>query len=369
MAKKKRIGVGIIGCGNIAQAYFKGAGMFEVLDIVSCADIKPAVARAKASENGCKAQTVRALLANKDVDIVINLTVPLVHAEVSMAALKAGKNVYSEKPLAVSLDDGREIIDLAAKKGLLFGCAPDTFLGAGQQTCRKVVDDGWIGKVTGGTAFMLSSGPESWHPNPAFFYKEGAGPMFDMGPYYITALVNLLGPVKQVCAATSRALEDRVATCKEHFAEVLPVEVPTNYSGSMIFHSGAVITVTFSFDVLCHRHSNIELYGTAGSMNVPDPNGFGGPVEVCTQHSNGWQSQALSHPYAGNTRGIGVADMAYALLGDRKHRASGALACHVLEVMHAFEKSSDSKRHVTIKSKPARPAPLPSGLIEGRLDP
>jgi predicted dehydrogenase len=369
MAKKKtKIGVGIIGCGNIAQAYFNGAKTFKVLDIISCADINMSAARAKAAENGCKAQTVKALLANKDIDLVINLTIPAVHAEISRRILNAGKHVHCEKPLAVELEDGRDVLDLAKKKGLLVGCAPDTFMGAGLQTCRKIVDDGWIGRVTGGTAFMLSHGTESWHPNPAFFYQKGAGPMFDMGPYYMTALVHLLGPVKRVSGTASRAFEERTATCKEQFGKKIAVEVPTHYSGTLEFHSGAVITVTISFDVHAHGHSPLELYGTEGSLKVPDPNTFGGPVQLYTPSSGEWHTQALSHPYSANMRSIGAADLAYAILGKTKHRASGELAYHVLEIMHAFEKSSLTRRHVTIKSKPPQPAPLPLGLIEGDLE-
>jgi predicted dehydrogenase len=369
MAKKKQIGIGIIGCGNISQAYFNAAKKFEILKVVSCADIIPAVAREKAKENDCKAQTVKALLANKEVDMVINLTIPSAHAEVSLAALNAGKHVHCEKPLAVSLEDGKKVIDLAKKKKLLVGCAPDTFMGAGLQTCRKLVDDGWLGRVVSGSAFLMSRGPEAWHPNPAFFYEVGGGPMFDMGPYYMTALVHLLGPVKSVAAITSKAFEERIATCPAKFGEKLPVEIPTHYSGSLEFHSGATITVTISFDVYRHGHSPIELYGTEGSLKVPDPNTFGGNVELFTPSTKEWKSQGYSHPYADNMRSIGAADMAYAILGKRKHRASGDLAYHVLEVMHAFETSSDTKKHVTIKSKPEQPSALPLGLIAGRLDP
>jgi predicted dehydrogenase len=368
MAGKKAIGVGIIGCGNISQAYFNGMKTFDVLKVVSCADVNMAAAKAKATENGCAAQTVKQLLANREVDLVVNLTIPAVHAEVSMAALKAGKHVHSEKPLAADLDDGKAVLDLAAEKGLLVGCAPDTFMGAGLQTCRKVIDDGWIGRVVGGTAFMMSRGPDAWHPNPFFFYQKGAGPMFDLGPYYITALVHLLGPVKRVSAIASRAFEVRTATCKEHFGAPIPVDVPTHHVGALEFHSGAVVTVTISFDVLRHSHRPIELYGIDGSINVPDPNTFGGPVEVFTRADGEWRAQALSHPYAKNMRGIGPADMACAILGGRTHRASGALAYHVLEVMCSFEKSSTTRKHITIASKPPQPASLPLGLIEGRLE-
>lgn len=363
----KSIGIGIIGCGNISQAYFNGAKTFEIIHVVSCADINMEVAKKKAEENGCVAQTVDELLANPAVDLVINLTIPAVHAEVSLKALKAGKHVHCEKPLAVELADGKAVIDTAKAKGLLVGCAPDTFLGAGLQTCRKLVDDGWIGKVVGGTAFMMGRGPESWHPNPAFFYERGAGPMFDMGPYYMTALVHLLGPVRCVAAVTSRAFEQRTATCKEQFGTLLPVHVPTHCSGSLAFYSGATISVTISFDVHAHGHSPIELYGTEGSLKVPDPNTFGGPVELFTPNS-GWQPQAFSHPYKDNMRSIGAADMAYAIRSGRKHRCNGDLAYHVLEVMHAFEQSSKDGKHVNIVSKPEQPAALPLGLIQGRLD-
>ena len=365
----KKIGIGIIGCGNISQAYFNGAKLFEVLKVVACADLKTELAEAKALENGCKAQTVDELLANPDVQLVINLTIPAVHAKISLAALNAGKHVHCEKPLAVHLADAKKVLDLATEKGLLVGCAPDTFLGAGLQTSRKLVDDGWIGRVTSGTAFLMSRGPEGWHPNPAFFYEVGGGPMFDMGPYYITALVHLLGPVKEVCAVTSRAFEERIATCKEQFGKVLPVSVPTHNSGTLVFHSGATVTVTISFDVHRHGHSPIELYGTEGSLKVPDPNTFGGPVELWTPTSAEWREQALGFRYSQNSRSIGAADMAYAILsgGKRQHRTSGALAYHALEVMHAFEKSSTLRQHVSIESKPPQPEALPLGLIEGRL--
>jgi predicted dehydrogenase len=369
MSNNSKVRIGIIGCGNISQAYFNGAKLFEVLEVIACADLNLDAAKAKATENGCEAQTVDELLTNPNVDLVINLTIPAVHAEVCLAALHAGKHVHSEKPLAVHLADAKKVLDLASDKGLLVGCAPDTFLGAGLQTARKMVDDGWIGKVFSGSAFLMSRGPESWHPNPAFFYEVGGGPMFDMGPYYITALVHLLGPVKEVCAVTTRAFEERIATCKEQFGKMLPVSVPTHNSGTLIFHSGAVVTVTISFDVHRHGHSPIELYGSEGSLKVPDPNTFGGPLEVWTPTTKEWTSQALCYPYSENSRSIGAADMACAILsgGTRSHRSSGALAYHALEVMHAFEKSSNLKQHVSIESKPPQPEPLPLGLIKGRV--
>jgi len=332
---KKTIGVGIIGCGNISDAYFNGADTFEILKIIACADINMAAAVAKAEARGCLAQTVDELLANPEIDLVINLTIPAVHAEVSLAALNAGKHVHCEKPLAITLEEGKAVLDLAAQKGLLVGCAPDTFLGAGFQTCRKLIDDQWLGNVIGGTAFMMSRGPESWHPNPTFFYETGAGPLFDMGPYYITALVHLLGPVKSVTAVTSKAFDVRIATSKEAFGQELPVQIPTHNVGILEFHSGASISMTVSFDVHQHGHSPIEIYGTQGSLKAPDPNTFDGPVELWTPTTKEWIKQALSHPYSANMRSIGAADIAYSILSDepRTPRCSGELAYHALEVI------------------------------------
>jgi predicted dehydrogenase len=366
---QKTIGLGIIGCGNISQAYFDAAKKFEILKIISCADINESVAQAKAKENEAQAQTVGELLANPDVDLVINLTIPAVHAEVSLAALKAGKHVHCEKPLATTLEDGRKVLDYAAERGLRVGCAPDTFLGAGLQTCRKLVDDGWIGRPLGGSAFMMCRGPEYWHPNPAFFYQQGAGPMFDMGPYYLTALVHLLGPVTRVCAITTKAFEERTATCEAQFGAKLAVGVPTHFAGTLEFVNGAVVTLTISFDVHQHGHSPIEIYGTEGTLHVPDPNTFGGPVKLWTQTDKQVKETSLSHCYAENMRSIGAADLAYGILSGRPHRCSGELAYHILELMHAFELSSDTGRHITIESRPIQPNPLPLGLIEGRLDP
>jgi len=367
MSTSSRIGVGVIGCGNISNAYFNGTKRFQNLKLVACADINASAAEAKAEEHGCKAMSVDDLLACPDVQLVINLTVPAVHAEVSLRCLEAGKHVHCEKPLAVELEDAKKVLDLAESKGLLVGCAPDTFLGAGLQTSRKLVDDGWVGNVVGGTAFMMSRGPESWHPNPGFFYQVGAGPMFDMGPYYLTALVHLLGPIRRVAAFTSRARDVRIATCKEQFGKELPVEVPTHYAGTLEFHSGALITLTVSFDVCAHHHRPIELYGTLGSLSVPDPNTFGGPVSLWTLASKSWQEQAFSHPYAENSRSIGAADMARCILGETSapQRCSGKLAYHVLEAMHSFSLSSEQGGAVELESKPEQPAALPLGLTEG----
>lgn len=360
--------VGIIGCGNISQAYFNGCGMFRILEVTACADINMDAARAKAEENKVKAMTVDELLADPEIDIVVNLTIPAAHAEISVKALEAGKHVHTEKPLAVNVEDGRKVVETAHAKGLRAGCAPDTFLGAGLQTCRKVIDDGWIGRPVAGTAFMLSKGPEGWHPNPAFFYQQGGGPMLDMGPYYLTALVSLLGPISAVSAVTSRAHDERIATSKHCFGQKLPVSVPTHNSGSLLFENGAVITMSMSFDVQRQRHRPIEIYGTEGSLSVPDPNTFGGQVEVFRPGNDDWMSIPYSHGYKDNSRGIGVADIAHAARSGRPHRRDATLALHVLEVMLAFEKSSDAKQQLPIEHLCKRPEPFPLGMVPSVLD-
>lgn len=362
------LNVGLIGCGNISAAYAKGCKLFRVLNLKACADLNAEVARAKAAEFEITAMTIEEILADPSIDMIINLTVPQVHARVSMDILRAGKHVYSEKPLALDTDEGKAVLDLAAQKNLRVGCAPDTFLGAGLQTCRKLIDDGWIGKPVGGTAFMLSSGPESWHPNPAFFYARGGGPMLDMGPYYITALVHLLGPIAAVSAMTSQSGPERMATCAERFGEMMPVEVATSNSGNLLFKSGVVVTLAISFDVHKHLHKPIEIYGTQGSLAVPDPNTFGGPVSVFRPGNDTWMEMPLAYGYRENSRSIGAADMAHAIHSGRKHRCNGALALHALEVMNAFAESAASRSWVEIQNTCEQPAAFPLGLPLGILD-
>ncbi len=359
--------VGIIGCGNISNAYFKGCDAFEILEVVACADIDLDRAKAKGEEHGVKAMSVDELLADPDIDIVINLTIPAAHADVSLLALEAGKNVHAEKPFALTRKDGLKVLAKAKEKDLLVGCAPDTFLGGGLQTCRKLIDDGWIGEPVAATAFMLSHGPEAWHPNPDFFYKVGGGPMFDMGPYYLTALVHLLGPVKRVTGSARISFPERVATSEALFGHKIEVEIPTHVTGIMDFASGAIGTLITSFDVWSHNLPRIEIYGSEGSLSVPDPNTFGGPVMVRRAGEKDWSEIPLTHSDK-VARGIGVADMAYALQSGRPHRASGQLAYHVLDLMHAFHDSSSTGRHVKLKSTVKRPAPLPMGLLAGQLD-
>lgn len=359
---------GIIGCGNISQAYFDASKSLDILEIKSCADLNMEVARAKAEENSIVATSVEELLADPEIEIVINLTIPQSHAEVNILALEAGKHVHCEKPFAVTREDGLRVLALAKEKGLLTGCAPDTFLGGGLQTCRKVIDDLWIGKPVAGTAFMNCHGHETWHPNPGFYYQIGGGPVFDMAPYYLTALIHLLGPIKRVAAICGRAFDERLATSEGAKGKTLPVEVNTHSAGTLEFCSGAIITLVMSFDVWKSNNQCLELHGTAGSLKIPDPNFFNGEICLFRPGMENWESVPYSHGYTENMRSIGVADMAYAIRSGRVNRCSGAMAYHVLDVMHAFDESSTSGSHIEIKSTCSQPEALPMGLPAGQLD-
>lgn len=360
--------VGIIGCGNICEIYFKNGKRFDILDIAACADLKPERAEAKAKEHGCKAVTVEQILADPQIKIVLNLTIPAAHAAVAQAAVEAGKNVHTEKPLTITREQGQKLLATAKKKGVLVGCAPDTFMGAGIQTCIKLIKDGWIGTPVAATAFMTCHGHESWHPDPEFYYKVGGGPMFDMGPYYLTALVALMGPVRRITGSTRVTFPTRTITSAPKNGEVIKVDVPTHVAGVMDFANGAVATIITSFDVWAGNLPSIEIYGTQGSISVPDPNGFGGDIMIHRAGAKDWSKVPFSHIYDDNSRGIGVADMAYALRSGRQHRANGEMAYHVLDCMHAFHDASDQGKHIELASTCQQPAPLPVGLANGKLD-
>jgi predicted dehydrogenase len=362
--------IGVIGCGNISGIYLSNCQkVFQILEVAACADLLPERAKAKAEEFGVgRACSVEELLSDPQIRIVVNLTVPNAHAAVGLAALEAGKSVHNEKPLTVTREEGRKMLQLAQAGKLRVGCAPDTFLGAGIQTCRKLIDDGWIGQPVAATAFMTCHGHESWHPDPEFYYKPGGGPMFDMGPYYVTALVALLGPVRRVTGSARITFPERTITSQPKYGTQVKVEVPTHVAGVMDFADGAVGTIITSFDVWAANLPRIEIYGTAGSLSVPDPNAFGGPVRLRRPGAEEWSLMPLSHGYAKNGRGIGVADMAYGLRSGRPHRTSGELAYHVLDIMHAFDDASRQGRHVELASTCERPAALPLGLMPGTLD-
>lgn len=362
-----KVKVGIIGCGNIAPAYMRGCGAFPILEMVACADIDMERTKAFAAQYDLTPYTVEGILADPDIQIVINLTVPSVHAEVSLTVIEAGKHVYTEKPLATTRADGKKVIEAAAEAKLRVGSAPDTFLGGGGQTCRKLIEDGWIGEPVAATAFMMSHGPESWHPNPDFYYQFGGGPLFDMGPYYLTALINLLGPVERVGAATRKSFPERIATSELHYGRRLPVEINTHTSAVLNFASGPVGTAVLSFDIWAHSLPRIEIYGSEGTINVPDPNTFHGPVKVWRIDEREWREMPLTHSKDVG-RGIGVADMAYGILSGRPHRANGDIAYHVLDIMESFDESSEADKYVKVESQPVKPAPLPVGLLTGTLD-
>jgi len=364
-----KVKIGIIGCGNISGIYFERATRtFEILQIAACADLIRERAEAQAAAWGVpKVCTVEQMLADPEIEIVVNLTIPKAHYEVGIAALQAGKSLYGEKPLALTRAQGRELLKTAKTQGVLLGNAPDTFLGGGLQTCRKLIDDGCIGRPIAASAFMLCHGHESWHPDPEFYYQEGGGPLFDMGPYYLTALVHLIGPVKRVAGMTAITFPERTITSQPRFGTRIPVEVPTHIAGTMEFASGAIGTLITSFDVWAHQLPFIEIYGTEGSLSVPDPNSFGGPVRLRRAGAEDWQEMPLTHGYSDNSRAIGVADLAYALRSGRAHRASGEMAYHILDLIHAFHDSAHEGRHVEIESTCKRPAPLPVGLREGIL--
>jgi predicted dehydrogenase len=364
----RKVGVGIIGCGTISTAYLQAAKRFPILDIKAVADMRTAVAEQRGAEFDLPALRVDQLLRRDDIEIVINLTVPLAHTDVSLAVLNAGKHVHSEKPLGVNLAEARKVMELAAEKNLRVGCAPDTFLGGGHQTARKLIDDGAIGTPVAGSAFFMCPGHERWHPAPGFYYLRGGGPMLDMGPYYITDLVQLLGPVASIMGSTARPKSERLVTSQPMNGTLVPVEVSTHVAGTLEFESGAVVSIAMSFDVPKHKHTPIEIYGEAGSILVPDPNRFGGEVQVAKTGGE-WELVPLTHGhFEGEFRSIGAADMATAIVTDRPHRASGALAFHVLEVMEAFQISADEGRRVKIESRVDRPAAMPAGRETGQID-
>ncbi|GAB5491073.1 MAG: Gfo/Idh/MocA family oxidoreductase [Phototrophicaceae bacterium] len=355
--------IGLIGTGAIAPAYMTGLAVFpDLVTVTACADLNLERANDFAQKYNIQAMSIDDLLASESIDIVINLTIPAAHAKVSMQILNAGKHVYAEKPLAVTLEDGQAVMKLAHEKGLQVGCAPDTFLGAGGQTARRLIDEGVIGRPVSANVFMMSHGPDSWHPNPFFYYVAGGGPMLDMGPYYLTALVNLLGPIRTIAGMTNRAYDNRTAGYQAIKGENIPVTIDTHVAGLTLFESGVVGTIITSFDTWKSDLPRIEIHGTEGSISVPDPNTFGGDVKLFTPESGQWE--VVEHQHRSDLqRGIGVADMAQCIQNGEPHRANGDIALHVLETMLAFGKSSAEEEFVPITSYAERPNALPSNIV------
>ncbi len=363
-----KIRVGVIGCGAISGAYLGMAKNFPIVEIAACSDMNMEAARKRAEEFSIpRACTVDELLGDDSIQVVLNLTVPKAHAPIAVRALEAGKHTYAEKPFGVNREEGKKVLDTAKKAKLRVGCAPDTFMGAGIQTARKLLDDGLIGKPVGFTAFMMCRGHESWHPSPEFYYAVGGGPMFDMGPYYLTALLNLFGPIKRLTGAATIALPERIITSQPKAGKKIQVETPDHICGTIEFENGAVGTIIQSFATYFAPYEPIMVFGTEGSMKVPDPNAFDGPVKVMKPGDEDWKE--VPHQFVtGYGRAVGLADMAYAIRSGRKHRASGELAFAVLDTMQGFLDASEKGRAYKPVAKFQRPAPMPAELPFGVLD-
>jgi predicted dehydrogenase len=371
----RKLGLGVVGCGNISGVYMPNMPLFAGVELRACADVKPEMAKVRAEQHNIPAMPVDALLQRDDIDIVVNLTVPNSHFDISMAALSAGKHVFSEKPLGVTPDEGRKLVREAASRKLLFGCAPDTFLGAGGRLAREFVDSGAIGRVVAGSIFMMSRGAEHWHPDPEFFYKPGGGPVLDIGPYYIAALVNLLGPVTRVQGKSSTAFAERLVSSEgPKKGSRITVETPTTLMAILATAAGADIVFTMSWDVWVHGHPPIEFYGAEGSLRVPDPNFYDGVVEI-TERGGDWRKHDSasrhfgkanwrapmwppSRPDRANYRTLGIAEMASAILKGTPHRSTAALAAHALDVMDAILEAGATGKVVDIASTVERPAGL-----------
>lgn len=363
-----KLRIGLIGCGNISATYFKFVPLFKGIGILACADLNPEMASKRAEQYGVPAMKPAELLAHKDIDLVLNLTVPAAHFGVSLAAVKAGKHVYSEKPLVLSMKDGKALKKAADAKKVRVGCAPDTFLGGSHQLARKAVDDGVVGKITSGTAILMSHGMEHWHPNPDFFFKPGGGPILDLGPYYIANLINLIGPVKRVAALTSTAQKFRTITSQPRAGQKILVKTPTNIQAVLEFSNGATVSLIASWDVWAHRHSHLELFGTEGSLYVPDPNYFGGEVLSTRRNERARPLPAWDHPFGianqddhgpvANYRTAGLADMAAAIRGKRDMRCSLDRALHGVEVMTSILASGETGKFITMRTTCTRPKAL-----------
>jgi predicted dehydrogenase len=353
------VGVGIVGAGYISTIYLQNlTGRFDNVRVVGIADVMMDRAREQAAKFGVEALTVDALLGHPEVEIVVDLTIPAAHAEVARQAIGAGKSVYNEKPLATTPADARDLLARAADHGVRVGGAPDTFLGGGLQTVRALLDEGAIGRPVAVTGAMLTAGHERWHPNPDFYYQPGGGPLWDMGPYYLTALLSLLGPVERVAGTASASFDTRTIKSGPRAGETVPVNTPTHILTLLDFASGPRGSLTTSFDVHDTTGSSLVLYGSEGSLRLPDPNTFGGPIALLKPGADTWEPIELRFAHIDNSRGLGVSDMARAIREGGPHRASGEMAAHAVDVMAAVLASSEEGRHVAVTSTFERPAPL-----------
>ena len=356
--------VGLLGCGNVSPQYAIGLGLFPGVELVACADLDGPRAEALAAQHGIAALSPDELIGGDAVDILVNISPGMAHVEVSSAALAAGKHVYSEKPLAVDVAAGTLLLERSRAAGLRLGCAPDTFLGSQLQTARRLLDAGAIGTPVAAHATMIGGGHESWHPNPAIFYTPAGGPMLDMGPYYVTALLSFFGPARRVAASTSARLPERVVGSGPLEGQNISVETPTHYAGVVDYAGGPTATFIVSFDIP-HGRTGIEIFGTEGSLAIPDPNVFDAPIVRRTRVGTELREETMPVEHVtGAGRGIGVADLADAIRTNRPHRASAEQALHALETMTAYHRSSDSGAHVTLETTCERPEPLPTATEE-----
>ncbi|MEI1248518.1 Gfo/Idh/MocA family protein [Rhizobium aouanii] len=365
-----KLRIGIVGCGNISLAYMRNAPLFSGVEIIACADLNADAAKRRAAEFDLRAANVDSLIDDRNIDLILNLTIPAAHFDVSMRALSAGKHVFTEKPLGVTAAEGRSLVDAAAAKGLMLGSAPDTFLGAAGRHARRQMEAGAIGKPVTGTAFMMGRGMEHWHPDPSFYYQAGAGPVMDMGPYYLTMMVNLMGPIRRVQAVATSGQEERLITAEgPKQGTTFKVGTPTSVLSLLEFECGATVTFGSSWDVFRHSNHPIELHGTEGSLRLPDPDNFGGSVALSSRGAP-WQETdtsgelfgAVNWPIAApdraNYRMLGLADLARAITEGRAPRASGDLALHVLEVMEAILRAGETGVAQTISGIVAQPKEL-----------
>jgi predicted dehydrogenase len=354
----KTMKIGLIGCGNISDIYLRNLGTFPGLQVEACADLIPARAVEKAAQYRIpRTCSTEELLQDSEIEMVVNLTLPRTHAAVAREILLAGKHVYNEKPLALTRQEGQELLELAAVKNLRIGCAPDTVLGAGIQTARALIDEGLIGTPLSAAASMQCHGHEHWHPAPDFYYEPGGGPLFDMGPYYLSALVTLLGPAAAVTAMAAKGFDTRIIGSAPRKGETIQVTTPTHLAGVIQFESGVLCNTTMSFDVWKSTQPHLEIHGTRGSLLIGDPNTFDAAVSLFRAEAQDWTALPLRQGYSSHMRGLGVADMAQAVRSGNNHRCSGTIAFHVLDIMHAFLDSSHKKSEQPLSSRCERPTP------------
>ena len=374
--------IGLIGCGNIAETYFRAQDYFNNIKFVACADKFPEVSKKCADQYNIKSLTVDEIIHDTNVDVILNLTIPQAHFEISKLALEAGKHVYSEKPMSIEYDEAHELVNLAKEKNLYIGNAPDTFLGGGGQVARKFIDDGDIGKVMTGNFIFAFPGVQEFHPNPESWFQSGGGPVIDMGPYFFTTLVNLLGPVKNVRSRGKKFADQREYLVGPKKGKSFNVDISTSVMLDVEFANEAIVQGFISFDVQNHARNHMELYGTKGSLVVPDPNMFGGPVLLSRELGSEWQEFSVEDKYLGKTniinhsgrsneapkqsnyRGVGLSEMIYSIENNIQHRCNGNLALHVLDIIESTIIASETKKEVSLRSTCEQPKPLSEEQIK-----